>query len=110
MDLPSLSVVLIVLAATTGLTLLNLAYRHVILPRYVFWTQGIPGPAIPLNILFGNIPQLIKEDPGVPHSQWKERFGPVYQYTGILQVWIICYSPCSGYAHHLLVDPAAGTL
>lgn len=72
---------------TTLFTLLAtyIFYRLFLYTQFFSPLRHIPGPPKE-HILYGNLPSIVKEPPGLLHTQWSEKYGGVVKYTGVFAV------------------------
>ena len=81
---------LIITATTCLLLLLRLVYIRLIRPRIAL--RNIPGP-LRASLIWGHAAVVRKSDPGMIHESWREAYGNVFQYEGILGVSVSYLNP-----------------
>lgn len=59
------------------------AYRVLLYSAYFSPLRHVPGPPTE-TLLYGNLPSILREPPGLLHTEWSDKYGGVVKYTGML--------------------------
>lgn len=60
-------------------------YRLFLYTPFFSPLRHIPGPPKE-HVVYGNMPSIVREPPGLLHTQWSEKYGGVVKYTGVFGV------------------------
>ncbi|SAM02584.1 hypothetical protein [Absidia glauca] len=56
--------------------------KYVIYRLFLHKTNKIPGPPVDWIPFAGNMPEIIREESGVPHKKWTKQYGGIVSYKG----------------------------
>ncbi|CAO3628691.1 unnamed protein product [Cunninghamella blakesleeana] len=56
--------------------------KYIIYRNFLHPVNKIPGPKVEWFPFTGNMLEIIREDAGVPHKRWKEKYGGIVSYKG----------------------------